>query len=165
MSRFRSCTYASRKPSSPGLRVVAVMEGAKGLLVLCAGFGVLSFIHKDVHEAAVLLVQHFHFNPAGQYPRIFLDLSERINDAQLWSLAIGAAFYAVVRMIEAAGLWLRKAWAEWFAVLTGGMYIPVEIYEVVRSMTWPRVTVLAVNVVVVGYLLAVLIRNGRRGQS
>jgi len=127
-------------------------EGTKGLLVLLAGFELLSFIHKDLHEAALRLVEYVHLNPASHYPRIFLDLTERINDTRLWSMAIAAAMYSIVRMVEAVGLWLRKRWAEWFAVLTGGMYIPVEIYEVARSATWPRVTVLAVNLGVVSYL-------------
>jgi uncharacterized membrane protein (DUF2068 family) len=144
------------------LHVVALFEGAKGVVVLLAGFGLLSFIHKDLHGAAVRLVEHAHLNPASHYPRIFLDLTERITDARLWSLALGAATYAVVRLIEAVGLWLRKSWAEWFAILTGVLYIPIEIFEVARSVTWPRVTVLVVNLGVVGYLLLVLQRNGRK---
>lgn len=152
-------------PHSRGLHVVALFEGTKGLLVLLAGFELLSFIHKDLHEAALRLVEYVHLNPASHYPRIFLDLTERINDTRLWSMAIAAAMYSIVRMVEAVGLWLRKRWAEWFAVLTGGMYIPVEIYEVARSATWPRVTVLAVNLGVVSYLLFVLIRDDRKGAA
>jgi uncharacterized membrane protein (DUF2068 family) len=150
------------KTHARGLHVVALFEGAKGLLVLLVGFEVLTLIHKDVHEAALRLVEHLHLNPAGHYPRIFLDLAERINDTRLWSMAIAAALYSTVRMVEAVGLWLRKAWAEWFAVLTGGIYIPVEIYEVVRHVTWPRVTVLIVNLGIVSYLLSVLINDKRK---
>lgn len=139
-----------------GLHIVALFEAAKGLLVLLVGFELLTFIHKDIHEAAMRLVEHIHLNPASHYPRIFLDLTERINDIKLWSMAIAAAMYSVVRMVEAVGLWLRKSWAEWFAVLTGGMYIPVELYEVTQRVTWPRVTVLIVNLGIVGYLLLVL---------
>lgn len=145
------------------MHVVALFEGTKGLLVLVVGFGLLSFIHKDLHEAAMRLVKHIHLNPASHYPLIFLDLTERMNDTRLWSMAIAAAMYFVVRMTEAVGLWLRKSWAEWFAVLTGGMYIPVEIFEVVRNITWPRVTVLVVNFGVVSYLLFILIKNGEKG--
>jgi uncharacterized membrane protein (DUF2068 family) len=151
------------KSHARGLHVVALFEGGKGLLVLIAGFGLLSFIHKDVHEAAMRLVVHLKLNPASHYPRIFLDLTEHINDTRLWSMAIAAAMYFVVRMIEAVGLWLRKTWAEWFAVLTGGMYVPIEIYEVVHSVTWPRVSGLVVNLGVVSYLLFVLIKNGGKG--
>lgn len=165
MSRAKTRKHSARKSHSRGLHVVALFEGAKGLLVLVAGFGLLSFIHKDVHEAALRLVEHVHLNPASHYPRIFLDLTERINDTRLWGMAIAAAMYSVVRMIEAVGLWLRKSWAEWFAILTGGMYIPVEIFEVFRSVTWPRVTVLAVNLGVVFYLLFVVIKNGNMRAS
>lgn len=160
MNRSRTRKHSTIKAHSRGLHVVALFEGAKGLLVLLAGFELLSFIHKDIHEAAVRLVEHFHLNPASHYPRIFLDLTEHINDTNLWSMAAAAALYFVVRMIEAVGLWLRKSWAEWFAVLTGGMYIPIEIFEIARSVTWPRVTVLVVNLGVVSYLLFVLIKNG-----
>ena len=155
--------YPAVKPHTRGLHIVALFEGAKGVLVLVVGFGLLSFIHKDLHEAAMRLVKHIHLNPASHYPQIFLDLTEHVNDTRLWSLAIAAFMYFVVRMIEAVGLWLKKTWAEWFAVLTGGMYIPVEVFEVVRSVTWPRVTVLVVNLGVVSYLLFILIRDGKKG--
>jgi uncharacterized membrane protein (DUF2068 family) len=154
-------TAGRRHPG--GLHVVALFEGAKGLLVLLAGCGLLSFIHKDMHEAALRLVEHFHLNPASHYPQIFLDLSERIDDTRLWGLALAAAVYAVVRLVEAVGLWLDRSWAEWFAVLTGGIYIPIEVIEVARRVTWPRVTVLLVNLGVVSYLLFVLVRDGRPG--
>ncbi len=148
-----------------GLHVVAVFEGIKGVLVLLVGFELLTFLHKDVHEAAMKLVTQIHLNPASHYPRIFLDLTEHINDSKLWGMAIAAAMYSVVRVIEAVGLWLKKSWAEWFAVLTGGMYIPVELFEVVRSATWPKFTVLIVNIGVVSYLLFVLFRNGEKSRK
>lgn len=165
MSHFRPHKQTGNKPYSQGLHVVALFEGAKGLLVLLVGFELLSFIHKDIHEAAMRLVEHFHLNPASHYPRIFLDVMENVNDTKLWSMAIVAAMYSVARMIEAVGLWLKQKWAEWFAILTGGMYIPVEIYEVAQRVTWPRVTLLFVNVGVVAYLLFVLIRNGEKGAT
>ena len=161
MSPAKGHKQIGNKQHSRGLHVVAVFEGAKGLLVLLVGFGLLTFIHKDVHEAALRLVEHFHLNPASHYPQIFLDLTDHINDTRLWSMAIAAVIYSAVRMIEAVGLWLRKSWAEWFAVLTGGMYIPVEIYEVVHRNTWPRITVLLVNLGIVSYLLFVLVRDGK----
>jgi uncharacterized membrane protein (DUF2068 family) len=162
MSRTSAHKQSGNKTHARGMHVVALFEGAKGLLVLLVGFELLTFIHKDIHVAALRLVEHFHLNPASNYPRIFLDLSERIDDTKLWSMAIAALMYSVVRMVEAVGLWLRKAWAEWFAVMTGGIYIPIEIYEVAYRVTWPRVIVLVVNLGIVSYLLFVLIRDGKR---
>lgn len=146
----------AKRSITSGLRTIAVFEGAKGALVLVAGFELLSFIHKDLHYAAIRLVEHLHFNPAKHYPRIFLDLTEHVTDSQLWAFAIAALTYSVVRFVEATGLWLGRKWAEWFGVLTGGMYIPIEIYEVTRAVSWPNVTLLAVNSAVVFYLIHAL---------
>ena len=145
-----------------GLHIVAIFEGAKGLLVLVTGFELLSYIHRDIHSAAVQLVRHFHLNPASHYPRVFLDLAEHVDSTQLWAMAAAATMYAVVRIAEAIGLWLKRQWAEWFGVLTGGLYIPVEIYEVARGISWPKVTVLLVNMVIVVYLILVMSHPGKK---
>lgn len=151
---------AGKKPSSfTGVRTVAVFEGAKGALVLLTGFGLLALVHKDIHLAAEQLVRHLHLNPARHYPRIFLDAAADLTDKQMLFMAISALIYSLVRFAEAIGLWFRQRWAEWFGLLTGGMYLPLEIVAVLRGTTWPKVTVLTVNTFVVAYLAFVLLKS------
>ena len=69
------------------------------------------------------------------------------------SVACGAFAYATVRFIEAYGLWHMRAWAEWFAIISGSIYLPVEVYELIRHPTLVKAVVMAVNVMVVGYLV------------
>jgi uncharacterized membrane protein (DUF2068 family) len=152
----------AKKARRTGLHIVAVFEAAKGALVLLAGCGLLAFIHKDLHDAAMQLVKALHLNPAKHYPSVFIDAADRVTDLQLWMLALSALIYSAVRFAEAWGLWKQQQWAEWFGCLSGGIYIPMEIYEVSREMTWPRITVLVVNVGVVAILADVLARNRRR---
>jgi len=135
-----------------GLRIVSLFEAAKGVLVLLTGFGLLAYIHKDLHLAAERLVRHFHLNPASRYPRIFLDLAGHVTDAQLWLMALSALAYALVRFIEAYGLWHERKWAEWFGLFAGGLYVPIELYEIAHGVTWPKTALLVVNVSIVGYL-------------
>ncbi|MDA8087496.1 MAG: DUF2127 domain-containing protein [Nitrospiraceae bacterium] len=153
-----------KKHTAGGLRVVSLLEAAKGLLVLLAGFGVLAFIHSDLHSVAEQLVRQSHLNPASHYPRIFIDAVTRLNDRHLWIIAFSALIYSVVRFIEACGLWHQMEWAEWFGVLTGGIYIPVEVFEVIRKETWPVVTLLLVNSCIVGYLAFVLYQSRKSGR-
>jgi uncharacterized membrane protein (DUF2068 family) len=150
-----------REQGKGGLRVVSLFEATKGLLVLLAGFGLLEYIHKDLHLAAEHLVRRFHLNPASRYPRVFLDLAGNVTDAQLWVLALSALVYAVIRLVEAYGLWLQRRWAEWFGLLAGAIYVPIEIYEVVRKVTWPRVSLLIVNTAIVVYLASILYQAGQ----
>lgn len=118
-----------------GVRVIAAFEAAKGLLILLAGLGLLSIVHEDVQQIAENIVGHFHLNPASRYPRIFLELADRLMDVRLWALATMAFAYAGLRLIEAYGLWHGRRWAERLAVASGAIYVPVEIYELFSGVT------------------------------
>ena len=72
-----------------------------------------------------------------------------------------AAFYAALRFIEAYGLWRARRWAEWFAALSGAVYVPIEIYEVWQRLTWVRLTVLTVNLAIVAYMFWLLTETRR----
>jgi uncharacterized membrane protein (DUF2068 family) len=119
----------SEPVSRAGLRTVAILEGMKGLVVLGAGLGLLSLIHRDVQGLADKVVQHFHLNPASRYPHIFLEAATKVTDTGLWLLAMTALLYALARFVEAYGLWYRRRWAQWFAIVTSALYLPIESYE------------------------------------
>jgi uncharacterized membrane protein (DUF2068 family) len=67
--------------------------------------------------------------------------------------------YAGVLLTEGVGLWLRQRWAEYFTVIVTASFVPLELYEIVRHVTVTRVIVLAVNLAIVGYLVARLRRE------
>jgi uncharacterized membrane protein (DUF2068 family) len=136
-----------------GLRAIAVFEAAKGALVLLVGVGLLSLLHRDAGAVAAQLVRRLHLNPARHYPMIFLQAAATVTDAKLWALAAGATAYATVRFIEACGLWQRRVWAEWFALLSTSLYLPVELYELVEHRTPTAAVVLLSNTLIVLYLL------------
>jgi uncharacterized membrane protein (DUF2068 family) len=144
-----------------GLRTVAVYEAAKGALVLVAGFGLLSLLQHDVQHFAEQLVAHLHLNPAKGYPRIFIDATTKVTDTRLWLFAVFALVYAAVRWVEAYGLWLGKRWAEWFAVASGGIYVPAEVYEIMRRVSWTKIMLLTINACIVAYMIYVLWRSKR----
>ena len=110
-----------------------MFEAAKGALVLAAGFGLLSLLHRDLQALAERLVQHSHLNPAHHYPQIFIQAASRMNDARLVALAGLAFLYSTLRFVEAYGLWRMRPWAEWLAIVAGSAYLPVEVYEIVAA--------------------------------
>jgi len=154
----------AHKPSA-GLRTIAVFESAKGTLVLLAGLGLLGLIHRDIQEAGEELVRHFHLSPSSHYPHIFLELAARVTDGWLWTLALGSLLYASLRFTEAYGLWRGKAWAEWLAAISGAIYVPFEVVELLKKVTALRMTSLAVNLLVVGYMLSQLRKGLSKGPS
>jgi len=135
-----------------GLRAVALFEATKGAVVIIAGLGLLALIHRNVQALAEDVVRHLHFNPAKRFPRVFLDAAAAATDARLWAMALTAIGYALVRFVEAVGLWRQRVWAEWFGILSGSIYLPVELYELTVSVTPVKLVILAVNLFVVGWL-------------
>jgi uncharacterized membrane protein (DUF2068 family) len=67
--------------------------------------------------------------------------------------------YALFRFLEAYGLWSGRRWAEWLAVVSGGLYLPLEIYELIQKYTWMRVSAVIVNLIVVFAMTAVLVKD------
>src|SRR6266481_1578114 len=135
----------SKGSANAGLRIMALIEGAKGMLVLAAGLGLFALAHRDVQSIAEELVKHLHLNPARHLPRIFLHLAANLSDRKLWLLASAAIAYSSVRFLEAYGLWHDWKWMKWFAVISGGIYLPAELGEVLYRFSWEKLIVFGVN--------------------
>lgn len=147
---------------SSAVRAAALFEAAKGAIVLLAGFGLLSLVHHDVQGFAERLVAHAHLNPASRYPRIFVDLAGRATDGRLVAAASVALLYSAIRFIEAYGLWRARRWAEWFAALSAGVYVPFELVELRSHFSWLVAAMLAANLATVGLMLFAVSRASRR---
>ena len=143
------------------IKLVALFEGLKGLVVLLAGTGLLGLVHKDLHVLALALVEHAHLNPASKYPQIFLDAAANLHESRLLLLALGALLYAVLRFVESYGLYFRRAWAEVLAAFSGTVYLPFELFELVRKPTALHGALLLANATVVAVMVAALVRRRR----
>jgi uncharacterized membrane protein (DUF2068 family) len=146
--------------SSGALRTIAVFEATKGALVLLVGFGSLSLVHHDIQQAAEHLIAHTHLNPASRYPHIFIDVANQLTNARLVMIAAGGGFYSLGRFIEAYGLWHAKRWAQWFAAISGAIYVPFELFELYERVTWLSLGALTLNLAIIAFMLYRLFHVG-----
>lgn len=142
------------------LRSIALFEAAKGAIVLLAGLGLATVIHDEAHLIE-RLVAHLHLNPAKGSSTTFLNLAHDLANIRLWMLAAGAAAYALVRFIEAYGLWHGKRWATWFAAMSGAIYLPFEGREIAVTHSWIALAALLLNGLVVALMLKELRRPAK----
>jgi uncharacterized membrane protein (DUF2068 family) len=145
------------------MRTAALIELAKGVLVLAAGAGLLAFLHRDVQALAEELVGHLHLNPASRAPRIFIDLAGRVSSGDLWLLALGAAIYSLLRLAEGYGLWHGRAWAAWLGIASGLIYVPFEVATLFDGVTPLKLIALTINLAVVAVLADALWQRPRGG--
>lgn len=134
------------------LRAVASFELSKGLVVLAAGCGILFLIHKDTWEIAFNLLQILHISPDHRLGRVFLTWADSLTDRKLWAIAVVALAYSSLRFVEAYGLWKARVWAEWVALISGALYVPIEVREIVRRPNLFHTSLLLVNLAVVLYM-------------
>jgi uncharacterized membrane protein (DUF2068 family) len=142
-----------------GLRAVALFEAFKGLLALAAAGGLFYVIPHDARHLIVELVGRLHLNAGRSYPNVFYRVIEDTSNAQLWLIAALVVAYAAVRFTEAYGLWYARAWGEWVAAVSGGIYIPLELYELSRGVSSLKLGALAINVAIVAFMVVALHRK------
>jgi uncharacterized membrane protein (DUF2068 family) len=152
-----------------GLRGVALFEAAKGLLAILAAIWVMTLRHKDMKEVAdhLLLELHrvLHINPDWHILRSALRAIGGITPRGLSVIALLVLAYAAIRFVEAAGLWLEKEWAEWFALVSGALYTPWLTYELIRHPTGFKVFALLFNLIVVLYMVWLLRDSHKRRKA
>ena len=121
-----------RRSLDPGIRLIAFFELLKGTLVAIGALGLLTMIHKDVGITRL----------SGTTPR------------QLEAVSAGSLLYAALRYVEGLGLIWRQRWAAYVTVIATAAFIPLEVVELTRRVSWPKLVVIAMNVAVVWYLVA-----------
>lgn len=147
-----------------GLRAVASIEFSKGVSGVLLGIGFLALVHKDVWDITERVMEFLHINPDRHWAQVVLDRADQVTDRQLMTVAIGFFAYSTLRFIEAYGLWRTRIWAEWLAILSGLVYLPFEINELLRRATPFKWALLLLNIVMVSYVAYVRL-SGRRAEK
>jgi len=143
------------------LRAVASFEFSKGILVLLIGLSALLLVHKDAWVIAESLLALLHISTDRHSAQLFLDFADNLTDARLWAAAQLAFTYSFLRFAEAYGLWRQRIWAEWLAFVSGTLFVPLEIRELMRGITLVRSVMFVANLGIVLYMFY-LLRAGLR---
>lgn len=67
--------------------------------------------------------------------------------------ALAASFYAGLSGLEAIGLWLERAWGRWLILISVGISIPIEIYELSTGFSAIKLIVFMLNVGIFAYVM------------
>ena len=145
------CRYHSHKA---GLRTVGLFEALKGVLALTLAYIVSHAIRHDYdfEDMAERIFGFFHVSLSHNWAQHVLDWADKISDWHPATILGLAAAYAAIRFAEGYGLWRQRAWAEWLAIVSGCLYIPLEVERLLRHPNWFHWSILLINLVVVFYI-------------
>jgi uncharacterized membrane protein (DUF2068 family) len=72
-------------------------------------------------------------------------------------------FYALLQLAEGIGLWSLKRWGEYVAVVGTSIFLPLEIHELTKHVTYVKVAAFVINLGLVVYLIVSKRLFGVRG--
>jgi uncharacterized membrane protein (DUF2068 family) len=144
------------------LRLLAVERGIRGVLLVALGYGIHRFNgSRDALERVFNsylptlrpLADRLGVDLQSTGPVRLIQRALHTSHSTLHWVTLGVLAYGALELLEAVGLWLMKRWGEYVAVVGTAIFIPLEVYELLETVTWLRLAALALNVFAVLYIL------------
>jgi uncharacterized membrane protein (DUF2068 family) len=141
--------------------MIAAFKLFKGVVLFAVGMGAAKLLHKDLAFEVERWADIFRVDPNSHYFRRLLEKFLTLDDRKLRELSVGTFFYSALLLTEGTGLLLRKRWAEYFTIIVTSSFLPLEVYELTKRISAPRIIVLLLNAAIVVYLV-VEVRRGSK---
>lgn len=147
--------------SGKTLKTIAVFEFSKGILVLIAGLGILSLLNVKIQDKFENFISSFNYIPHGKFSSAIYSAITHPQNSVLVILASFAILYSSLRFAEGYGLWHEANWAKWIGLISTLIYLPYEIYDLIRHPGIIPIIFIIINLIVM-YVLYTSIQIKRK---
>jgi uncharacterized membrane protein (DUF2068 family) len=144
-----------------GFRIIGGFKILGSLVLFAAGIGIFRLMRSDVAETLENIAETWRLDPNSRHLDSFISWAGSIDRKHLKAIGFGTFFYATLYAVEGVGLVLERRWAGYLTVIATGSLIPLEVWEVYKKVTPTRLSVLAINVAILVYLVWKLIQEHR----
>ena len=130
------------------LRFLAVERGIRGLLLVALAYGVWKFdgsrgalerVFDSYLPALKPLADRLGINLQETGPVHLIQQAFTARHSTLVLIASGVLAYGILELVEAVGLWLKRRWGEYVAVVGTSAFVPLEIHEIIAMAIVLRV--------------------------
>jgi len=144
------------------LRFLAVERGIRGSLLLALAYGVWRFdesrgalkhVFNSYLPALLPLAEKLGVDLEESGPVRLIQQAFTAKHSTLLLVALGVLAYGILELVEAIGLWFKKRWGEYVAVVATALFVPLEIHEVIVKVSGLRVGALILNLFAIAYIL------------
>ena len=135
------------------LVAIGTLKLMEAALFVLLGAGVIHMMHKDVGDELTHLFVALRFDPEGRFASFLIDKASMISPHRLRQITVAIFAHSALDILEGVGLILRRIWAEFVTILVSAFFLPFEFVALAHHVTWIRIAVTTINVVVVVYLI------------
>jgi uncharacterized membrane protein (DUF2068 family) len=161
MPRSSSLSRPRGKRHNRLLLLIAIYKLLYALFFVAIGIGAHRLLHKDLADEIDLFARHLRFNPESRLVTFVLEKASLVKDPVLRRIGLFAYCYAAVTLAEGIGLYLEKAWGEFLTLAITASFLPWELFEIYRNVSWIRIGLFAINILVFLYLLDLILDRAR----
>lgn len=142
-----------------GLLLIGLFKLSKSIFFFFMGLGVVHLLHTALGDEAMRLAQLLHFDPEWRVVSVLIEKIDLLDAHRLRQIGFFSFAYSAISLVEGYGLMTGKVWAEYFTLTLTCLALPWEIYELIRDPSWGRLALLAINLLVLAYLLWLMQRK------
>ena len=144
-----------------GLDAIGIFKLLQTVFFFAIGLGIIHLMHKDIGILVKRMATSLRFEPEGSFVNLLMSKLSVVDAHRLMQLGAASFAYSAVTLVEGTGLLLHKIWAEYLTLILTVLFLPWEIFELVREATPFRIGLLVLNLLVLGYLVWLLRKRGR----
>ncbi|HYB23491.1 MAG TPA: DUF2127 domain-containing protein, partial [Solirubrobacteraceae bacterium] len=132
---------------------IAAERAFRAVVLLAVGIVLVTHPHADWAHEIARLAQRLGLDPKDNWIQRLIHKLRKIHAHEDVVFGVAALAYGALEGAEAYGLFRRRVWGEWLTVLaTSVLFIP-EVWELTKSLSLLKFGALAVNALVVAYLV------------
>jgi len=135
------------------LRVIACFKFGKAALATMVALGALRLLQPGPAAWADRWLSTVAVRHDRRVLQQLLALVIGLKPRALATLAVGAFILAGLFATEGVGLWLGKRWGQYLTVIATMLFVPLEVVQLSRTVSVPRVAALVLNLAVVALLV------------
>jgi uncharacterized membrane protein (DUF2068 family) len=146
-------TVVETKRRAPTLYAIIAIKLLKGSFFLALAVMLYTLSDNDFNFEYRRALHFLHRNPEQKF---WADLAIQVGnltEKKVVLTALGTLVYSMFSLVEGIGLVFRVSWAGWMAIGESAFFIPIEVYELIHHFSRTVLVVLAINIVIVWYLL------------
>jgi uncharacterized membrane protein (DUF2068 family) len=116
-------------------------------------YGAFSLFHKDVAEHVERWLDILRVDLDNLYIGAPLTKLQLVHTKELKQLTALGAGYSALFLTEGTASLLRQRWAEWLTIVATSLFVPLEVYELLKEFTVARLSLLLANYGIVLFLI------------
>lgn len=145
---------AKPKDSAPTLYALAGLKLLTGVILLLAGLAIYAGRNLDFDGEIQRVLQTYQLDASTTLPGGSADPLGEVSPSMLLMIGAGSSLYGLFSVVQGVGLFFRTGWAGWLAIGETAIFVPLELWDLMRHFSVVILLFLAVNIAILWYLYA-----------